>query len=184
MKIPTQTLITDLKQILEGQIEQATPLLDLPDAVLNWRATAESWSVLECLQHLNLYGHFYIPEIGNAIGKSHHASTVTFKSGWLGNYFANSMLPKAKLNKMKTFRAMNPIHSTLDKTVIEEYIHQQQQLLDLLNRAAKIDLARAKTGISISKLVRLRLGDTFRFVLNHEIRHIQQAMRCLQQQQQ
>ncbi|MNF05884.1 hypothetical protein D3C80_2057150 [compost metagenome] len=86
--------------------------------MLNWRATAESWSVLECLQHLNLYGHFYIPEIGNAIAKSRHAATATFNSGWLGNYFANSMLPKAKLNKMKTFMAMNPIHSTLDKTVM------------------------------------------------------------------
>lgn len=183
MTIPTQTLIIDLKQILEQQKEQANSLLTLPDAVLNWRETAESWSVLECLQHLNLYGHFYLPEIGKAISGSRHAASETFNSGWLGNYFANSMLPKTKLNKMKTFTAMNPIHSKLDKTVIEEYIQQQTQLTDLLHRAEKINLMKTKTGISISKLVRLRLGDTFRFVLNHEIRHMQQAMRCLQQQQ-
>ncbi|MNS30645.1 DinB superfamily protein [compost metagenome] len=183
MKIQTQLLMANLKQILEEQQQQASSLLDLPDAVLNWRATAESWSILECLQHLNLYGHFYIPEIGNAIAKSRYTATATFRSGWLGNYFANSMLPKAKLNKMKTFTAMNPIHSTLDKTVIEEYMRQQEQLLELLNRATKVDLARTKTGISISKFIRLRLGDTFRFLLNHEMRHMQQAMRCLQQQQ-
>lgn len=182
MKIQTQTLIANLKQILEEQIQQARPLLNMPDTVLNWRDTAESWSVLECLQHLNLYGHFYIPEIGNAIRKSRYAATMTFRSGWLGNYFANSMLPKAKLNKMKTFTAMNPIHSSLDKTVIETYIRQQEQLLELLSQSEKVDLMKTKTGISISKLIRLRLGDTFRFVLNHEIRHMQQAMRCLQQQ--
>jgi hypothetical protein len=93
------------------------------------------------------------------------------------------MLPKAKLNKMKTFSAMNPINSKLNKTVIETYILQQQQLITLLAKAEKVNLAKTKTGISISKLIRLRLGDTFRFVLNHEIRHMQQAMRCLQQKQ-
>ena len=183
MKTQTQTLISNLNKILEEQIKQATTLLSMPDAVLNLRETADCWSVLECLQHLNLYGNFYIPEISNAIAKSRYAPSATFRSGWLGNYFANSMLPKAKLNKMKTFSAMNPINSKLNKTVIETYILQQQQLITLLAKAEKVNLAKTKTGISISKLIRLRLGDTFRFVLNHEIRHMQQAMRCLQQKQ-
>ena len=86
-----------------------------------------------------------------------------------------------KLNKMKTFKEMNPIHSQLDLSVIDEFIDQQQQMLRLLERGKTTDLTRTKVSISISKWIKLRLGDTFRFVIYHNMRHIQQAKRVLEE---
>lgn len=89
------------------------------------------------------------------------------------------MLPKEKLNKMKTFQSMNPAGSQLGTEVLEKFLKQQEELLALLEKAKTVDLAKTKTAISISKLIKLRLGDTFRVVIYHNYRHIVQADNCL-----
>jgi len=195
MKIQTEALIVDLVNRTQQLIREAESLKEKPDEQLNYKQHAESWSVLECLEHLNLYGRFYIPEIKRCItDNSQSSASVTlqrgkkmepvFKSGWLGNYFANSMLPKAKLNKMKTFKNMNPclvgrqaLNSKLDKRVIDEFISQQKEMLVLLEESRKVSLNKTRTAISISKLIKLKLGDTFRFVIYHNQRHMVQANR-------
>jgi hypothetical protein len=130
--------------------------------------------MLECLEHLNLYGDFYLPQIENHISGASHKSEIEFKSGILGSYFANSMLPKGKLNKMKTFKDKNPLHADLDKTVIDRFLNQQFKLLDLLNEARKVSLNKVKIPISIATFVKLKLGDTFQFFINHMLRHLNQ----------
>jgi len=179
MKISTSKLISELKNMTEENIQLAETLLSKESSELNFRNSEESWSILECLEHLNRYGNFYIPEISNRISTSKFPPKTEFSPGILGNYFAKSMLPKEKLNKMKTFKTMNPIHSKLDKNVVNEFISQQNQLLDLLEQSGKINLEKTKTSISISKLIKLRLGDTFRFVIYHNLRHIEQANNIL-----
>ncbi|VXB49671.1 DinB family protein [Chryseobacterium sp. 8AT] len=179
MKIPTLQLIDELKKITEENIQFAENFLNQPDEKLNFRLSEKSWSILECLEHLNRYGNFYIPEIRKKIKNSDTKSTEIFNSGILGNYFANSMLPKEKLNTMKTFKSMNPIHSKLGRSVLNEFIDQQKQIIHLLNEAKNIDLNKVKTSISISNLIKLKLGDTFRFVIYHNLRHIKQAKRNL-----
>ncbi|KAA2220702.1 DinB family protein [Chryseobacterium sediminis] len=179
MKISTSELLDELKDIAEQHLHFAEILSLKPEHELNFRPSQESWSTLECLEHLNRYGNFYIPEITNRIAASKTSPKDIFKSGILGNYFAKSMLPKENLNKMKTFKTMNPIHSQLNKRVVDEFISQQKQLLELLEKAHHIDLGNTKTSISISKLIKLKLGDTFRFVIYHNVRHIEQIKRIL-----
>src|SRR5690606_40982799 len=111
----------------------------------------------------------------NRIESSSTKTEKVFKRGWIGNYFAQSMLPKEKLNKMNTFKAMNPIHSNLNKAVIDVFIDQQNQILKLLTAAEHINLNKVKTSISITKMIKLKLGDTFRFMIYHNERHIVQA---------
>ncbi|WP_435525907.1 DinB family protein [Chryseobacterium indoltheticum] len=177
MKIPSQQLLDDLKVITEQNIQFAENLLNQTDEKLNFRLSEKSWSILECIEHLNRYGKFYIPEISKRIENSNTKSTEIFSSGILGNYFANSMLPKENLNTMKTFKSMNPIHSKLDKNVLNEFIAQQKQMIYLLNEAENTDLNKVKTSISITNLIKLKIGDTFRFVIYHNLRHIEQAKR-------
>ena len=161
MKIPAKSLIEDLIEKTKEVINGAERYNQLPIDKLNWKPSAEKWSVLECLEHLNLYGDFYIPEIQHRIQKSTKIQgEQIFKSGLLGNYFANSMLPKEQLNKMKTFKSMNPVGSQLDIATLEKFIRQQKQILDLLSQARQTDLMKTKTSISISNWIKLRLGDT------------------------
>ena len=168
-----QTLLEQTNEI----INQAEKLKILDFNSLAWKENNASWSVLECLEHLNLYGDYYLPEIENKIKESTTEAEVEFNSGMLGNYFAKSMLPKEKLNKMKTFKDKNPLHSTLDKSVIDKFLNQQIKLVDLLNQSKKVSLNKVKIKTSISSFISLKLGDTFQFLINHIIRHLNQVNR-------
>mgnify|MGYP006155020573 FL=1 len=170
-----QKLLEELKVDTLLNIKQAEFFKTLPIDKLNFKSNDAQWSILECVEHLNRYGRFYIPEISQKIKNNKYPNSNEFKSGILGDYFAKSMQPKEKINKMKTFPSMNPKGSKLTMAVIDEFISQQNNMLDLLNQAQNVNLTKTKTNISISKWIKLRLGDTFRVVIFHNNRHILQA---------
>lgn len=179
MKTKTTTLIEDLLDRTRANLFAAEELKTLNFEELNSNPAPGSWSALECFEHLNFYGNFYIPEIEKQIENSRHPAEEIFKSGIIGNYFAKSMLPKEKQGKMKTLKSQDPIGKSLSKDVLELFIDHQHQLLILLDKARKVSLSRTKTGLSISKFLKLRLGDTFRVLVYHNQRHILQAKRAL-----
>ena len=182
MEIKQEILIENLIVRTKEVLYQAEAFKQLPTDKLLSRPGPKSWNALECLEHLNYYGDFYIPEISKRLQNApSKPSDDRFKSGLLGNYFAKGMLPKEQLNKMKTFKSMNPDGEKLDKSVVDRFIAQQKKILQLLQTARAVDLTKTKTSISISKLIKLRLGDTFRVVIYHNQRHIVQAKKALGQ---
>ena len=178
MKIDSNTLMDDLRAMTLKIIDQFEGLKSKDVKRLNAKTNAESWSALECLEHLNRYGRFYIPELQTRIRSAKKSNNAVFNSGWLGNYFAKSMIPSEQMKKMKTFKSMNPMGSKLDKSVLEEFIAQQYQIIEILEKARDIDISKTKTSISISKLIKLSLGDTLRVVIYHNERHMLQALRA------
>src|SRR5690606_5583879 len=104
---------------------------------LNRKPTNGGWSILECVEHLNRYGDFYILEIKRRIQNAQYRPSAVSKPGVLGNYFAKSMLPREQLNKMKTFKSMDPADSSLDPSVLDKFIHQQEQMIQLLDASRK-----------------------------------------------
>jgi len=174
MRIKTKDLIEELVEKTKNHLNELNKLKSLSIENLNYRPGPDKWSILECVEHLNRYGRFYLPEIESRIEQSKSLAEDEFKSGFLGNYFANSMLPKVKLNTMKTFKEMNPIGSDLDESSIQTLIDQQHKTLDLLSKAGSVSMNKTKTSISISKWIKLKLGDTFRVVVYHNYRHMVQ----------
>jgi DinB superfamily len=179
MQVESKILLQDLTERVVKASEKVQRFKSLPIEQLNHRDATDSWSILECIEHLNLYGDFYLPEIEQRILQApHNQAVILFKNGWLGNYFALSMLPKnGKIQKMKTFKDKNPIHSSLDIITLERFLKQQECLLQLLREAERVNLTTTRTAISITKWVTLRLGDTLRFFTYHIERHIAQAER-------
>ena len=94
MTTTSEKLIQDLIERTRININQAEKISLLPIEKLNFRTEQGSWSILECLEHLNLYGDFYIPEIKRKIESANTQPKENFKSGILGNYFAKSMLQR------------------------------------------------------------------------------------------
>ncbi|MDO5981006.1 DinB family protein [Flavivirga spongiicola] len=180
MKVTSEALIAALIEKTRQNINQVEVLNQKPINKLNWKANEDIWSVLECIEHLNLYGDYYLPEIEQRITKSTSKTETHFKAGILGDYFAKILSPKEKLNKMKTLKDKNPNGSHLDKTTLERFLIQQEKMLELLDRARSVSLNKTKTGISISKLIKLKLGDTFRVVIYHNERHVEQAKKALE----
>jgi len=180
MKIKSTELIEDLKETTNNLIETATAFQKLSIQDLNLRLTNESWSILECVEHINLYGEFYLKEFEKRILTSKHQPEEFHKTGIIGNYSTNSMLPKNGKTpmKMKTFKHMNPIHSNLELTVLDKFIKQQENFIKLLDEAIKVNLTKTKCSLTI-RGIKFRLGDALRFYAFHNVRHIHQAKNIL-----
>jgi len=106
--------------------------------------------------------------------------TIEFKSGLLGNYLANSILPKEKTKRMKTFKKMDPIHAVLTSDAITIFLQQQNLLLGLLQQARLKNLTKICVKLSFSKWLRVRLGDILRFIVNHNTRHLVQIKNIIE----
>jgi hypothetical protein len=78
---------------------------------------------------------------------------------------------------MSAQKEMNPLNCDLTITTIDRFLKQQQHLESLLTQAKAIDLVKAKTPVSLTRLLKLRLGDTLRFLVYHIERHVLQAER-------
>ncbi|OOG20401.1 hypothetical protein BWD42_08805 [Sphingobacterium sp. CZ-UAM] len=179
MKYKSLALLDQLSTQTKEHMTFVESLKTLSLDDLNKRPHKGSWNTLECIAHLNLYGNFYLPEISRRMAASQSNAVGYFNSGLLGNYFAKSILPKDRPNKMKTFQEMDPIHKKLDKNVLAVFLEQQEKFLQLLEQAKSKDLNKIRTNISINKWIKIRLGDTFRFLVNHNIRHIVQIKNIL-----
>jgi len=180
MELTSQGILQDLLDTTHNNLKVAEMLKGQSLETLNWKQDSQSWSILECIEHLNRYGDFYIPEITNKINTSKHKSEASFKSNWLGKHFVKSVSYSPEQKTMKTFKSMNPLNSQLNVQTLEKFTEQQHQIIELLDKSKNINLDKTKTAISISKLIKLKLGDTFRVLIYHNERHIKQAENALE----
>jgi hypothetical protein len=172
-----QALIDNLEQQVDAHLQQAIKVYQNLDAdVLSKPAATGGWSIAQCLEHLNSYGNYYLPHIEKTL-RNNHSESSTFTSGWLGDYFTKSMDPTAG-KKMKALKGHMPAVQLDAYAVVAEFIQQQEKLLVYLRQARKADLD-IRIPITITKLIRLKLGDVFQFLIMHDERHIQQANRNL-----
>ena len=156
-----------------------TEFLSLRLAELNQQPAPAAWSILECLEHLNRYSRYYNPRLAQALTQPAPAAAATAEVGysWLGRKFIGMMAP-GNSKKAKTLQRMDPRGSRLGREVLAEFTQQQEQLLELLARAQQADLNRKAVPVEFLKLLKMRLGEAFEFVVLHEQRHVQQALRA------
>lgn len=153
----------------------------LPESTLLSQPEPGSWSPVQCLDHLNGYGDFYLPHLESALSAP-TGNAREFHSGWLGNYFANSMEPKPDgrpKSKMKAFARHVPPPQPDAQAVVAEFLRQQARLLELIDRARTADLNARRTPLSIASWLKLKTGDVLRFLVAHNRRHLAQAERAL-----
>jgi len=163
----------------------AEELAHLPGPVLQLPPDQHKWSAIQCLEHLNIYSRYYLPQLAKAIQTAQlhqQAATPQFKSGWLGNWFTGIMQPKSDGSlpmRMQSPKSARPTATPDVTSVMNEFISGQQQLLLLLQQAHAVNLAQPRIPTTLSKFVKLSLGDTFRFFIAHEERHVLQALRAV-----
>lgn len=181
------TLLLDLMADTRTLLLAAKKLEHLDSKILQTQPAPGSWSVAQVLEHLNFYSRFYIPAIEQKL--HHHASKSAeyFRPGWFGDYFTKMMKPTAgnKIKmKMKAMKSATPSATIDDKSALAQFISDQHQLLNLLSIAQSADLGKIRVPTSLTKMISLKLGDTFRFFIAHEQRHfvqIQNALRAVSQ---
>jgi hypothetical protein len=148
---------------------------------LFWKPNERSWSIAQCLAHLNAYYSFYIPVFKERI------KNTRFRTP--GEYFVSSPLGTAsilavKLGKVKNVKRRlkaakdyNPLVNATLKTenAVQDFLDYQDEMLKIIAESRFINIRKAKCALAVTTLIKLRLGDAFQVVSYHNERHVEQA---------
>ena len=173
----SKELIADLERQVQQLIEQVGKLTALDEQTLNLPAAPGKWSAAQHVAHLNSYNRYYLPEIAKALQRGRDrrlAASPVFRTGFFGNYFTKMMEPPVKGGKWKKYKAPAdhvPPPVLNGQEVLREFLEGSERLRDFLQQASRTNMNRLKLPISISRFIRLRLGDVLRFLIAHQRRH-------------
>lgn len=180
----TQTFIADLKSDLQAITDIVNNrFIPLTIDQLNWKESAEQWSILECFEHLNRYNRYYNIALENAVARQHKpVSDQQYQARWLGKLFIGMMDPK-NTKRQRTMKHLNPVNSALSTDTLHEFIRHQDHLLKILAEASQTNLNKRLVPVEFLRLLKMSIGDALKFVVVHQKRHLHQAERALQKQQ-
>ena len=180
-KMTTSELIKTVSNITLENIDTINKLVsNLNEDQLKWRPDQGFWNISEVLSHLNEYSRYYQPTFKKKIASTRFTST---KEAFLSSPLGRSAWKSMKLGNVKTikrkFKAQKGYNPSRDSSLLtgrefEDFIKHQTDLQSIIELAQTVNMKRVKIPISISKIVRLRLGDALLFVVYHNERHVQQ----------
>jgi uncharacterized damage-inducible protein DinB len=177
-KFKSEELIDQLEADVRQLMAAAEHLRSADPVKLSYPPEEGKWSVAQVLEHLNMYNRYYLPLIERSMIHITKDTNAWFIPGFFGDYFTKMMMPTNVYevkNKMKAIKGYTPSRGINVENVFNEFQQHQNKLLQLLEVARRRNLNTIRIPLSISKLIRLKLGDAFRFIIAHEQRHMMQA---------
>lgn len=151
---------------------------------LNWKPGEESWSIGQCLDHLIIADCAYFPTLkkiteGNSDPDGYRESFWENWSpfGWLFGKIMVSQVqekPRRKLNAPKIFR---PAESKIDFGIFERFHKHIDSLIEYINDCRTVDPDKTHITSPVSKFVTYSLRNAITLLIQHEHRHINQAIR-------
>lgn len=146
---------------------------------INWKLNTESWSVGQCFEHLIVTNNLYFPNIQKVADGKHRNnffSKIPFAPDLIALLMKNSLNPEQK-RKMKTFKIFEPAASNVSETIIDDFVENQQRLIEMVKFVKDFDIHKIKISEPIGTVLNLRLDDAFEILAMHEKRHFKQAER-------
>ncbi|MBS1772074.1 MAG: DinB family protein [Bacteroidetes bacterium] len=179
----SHTLLSGLESNIHSLLTELDGL-KRKDIDWNRQLSEKQWSPVQIIEHLNSYNRYYLPHIENVIlnqGKN-YKSRDQFKSSLFGNYFTKMMQPDANgkiSNKMNAPKDHRPPVQLNSESVLTEFEANERRLIGYLEKSKNTDIQKLKVPISISRFIKLSIGDTFRFLIAHQQRHFLQLTRTV-----
>jgi hypothetical protein len=175
--------IDEFRQQFEQISANAETLVaPLADDQFAWKPTPKSWSIAECLEHMNATARAYLPAIDEGIADAiRHGAYAEgpFHYNLIGRLFSHLMEPPARL-RLRTSPDKQPGPQRPKRETLAGFRAYQVQYVDRLRQANGIDLARSCVRSPSFSWIRIPLGSAFASMAAHERRHLWQARRITQ----
>jgi len=171
-------LISELEKISAAALEKFG---SLSPAQINWKQSAESWSVGQCFEHLIKTNEMFydeIAKIADGTRKSSFLENYSPLSGFFGNLMVNSLKKDARKFKAPSQKIVPP--SEIDPNIVKIFAAHQTELIGKIKTIETADWQKIKITSPFMKLITYKLADGFRVVVEHERRHFRQAERVMQ----
>jgi len=148
---------------------------------INWRPSAEGWSVGQCFEHLIKANSLFFPElekIAKGERKNSFLENYSPLSGFFGSLLVKSLQKDARKFKAPTQKIVP--QSEVSADIINQFAAHQQEVVEKIKQTQSADWQKTKITSPFMKLITYKLTDGFRIVVEHERRHFRQAERVLQ----
>jgi hypothetical protein len=147
------------------------------------RASPESWSVSECVSHLNLTSKAYIPLLRDAFAEAKVAGLPAPQRyrrdfmGWLVSVFAGPLprIGRRRLGRAKTIPRFVPGGELDRATVVAEFDALQRQLVELARGAEGRPLEQMRIASPFDSRVSYNAYSALVILPRHQQRHLWQA---------
>ena len=162
----------------EAKEKVSSEFLNISAAQLNWQPSPVSWSIAQCLDHLIVSHSVYFSALKKITESNFKMnfweSYSPFTKIW-GNIMKDQMQEQVK-RKMKAPRKIQPA-SKANLEVIEKYHISIAQFLAYISNCRNIDIDKTIITSPLVSIVTYSLRDALHFLITHEHRHINQAIR-------
>ncbi|HEX4966445.1 MAG TPA: DinB family protein [Thermoanaerobaculia bacterium] len=167
-----------IRRGLEASDQEARALLaELDDERLNWRPDERSWSVAQCLDHLNVGARVYLGPMRQAVEDARRRGVTRrgpIHPPVLERWFIRSLEPPPKFRLPAPKKIVPALRKTRAE-VSDEWERAQAALAALLSEAAPLDLNATRFKNPFLPLVHFSVGTGFLVLETHERRHLFQA---------
>ena len=146
-----------------------------------WQPAPGSWSVAQCVDHLNVTARLYLPRLDEGIAEGIRRGLYgegPFTHDFIGKWFVRTMEPPARL-KIKAPAAFHPAPQRSRAEIMAAFRAYQVQFVDRLRQASGLDLRRAKVVSPASTWIKMSLNAAFALMVAHERRHLWQARQVI-----
>lgn len=164
--------------------DEATGLVaDVDEDVMQRRPDTDTWSVVQCIDHLNTTGWLLLRKMEENIQRGHQKGKYgdpPFEYGVVSRWFVHVLEPSSgwTFDAPSLFEPDAP-HTLYPAEVIDEFLALQDQLADCVEAAEGLDLHGIRFESPALPLLRISMGAWFEATLAHERRHLKQARRTL-----
>ena len=154
----------------------------LSPAQLNWKPSADRWSVAQCFDHLISSNKGYFPVIEDVLAgkKRTFWERIPGLPGLAGKLLIKSMEPTST-RKVKAPKRFQPSQSDISASVIDDFAEQQGRLVEKMKATEHFDLENIIITSPVSAAITYSLMDAYRLIVVHEQRHSQQAKRVMEE---
>ncbi len=177
-----QGLITELLDRTELIKAGSAAFLRLSDEQLVFSPAPGTWSIIEVFTHLNLSNKIYFGYILPRVTLAPDLPSDEFRSTWLGDLAYEKIVPRpdGSIFKMKTAKSVQPAKPTGDpREVLHDFHRTCDALDDILRHSATKDLRSIRIPFHFVPFLHFSLGETLRFLIAHNERHLLQAQRLV-----
>jgi hypothetical protein len=168
-----------VKRGREAKAKASGGLSNISFEQLNWKPSPGSWSIAECLEHLLISDRSYFDNLKEiVVGKY----KMTFWEQYspfatLCGRLLKDRLRETVKKKMKAPKKIRPLPSAKPVAFIDIYFENLECFLNYISKCADIDIDKTIITSPTIKIVTYSLRDAFEFLIQHEHRHINQAIR-------
>ena len=154
----------------------------LTPAQLNWKPSAERWSVAQCFDHLLTSNKGYFPTIEGVIAgiKPTFWQRMPVLPGLAARLLIKSLDPKST-RRIRAPQKFQPAQSDISSSVLDDFVDQQAKMVEKMKATEHLNLEKIIITSPVAAAVTYSLMDAYRIIVVHERRHFEQARRVTEE---